>query len=223
MWSTSMSFHLAITVVISVITIFSSSAVYAIGEGPNGFGCCMTPCAPQIGPCDCHCGLPMAPQFPPMPPHLPSILPTAPAFPQFPAYPSGGGNGGGYAIPVRQQVFENGYMQQPSSYKTSPGISYQQHLTYQNGGSYGYNMKQFEPTGGAFGGYATNPYGAENGNFGDSTYSYPQNMQNENRFGDVSQQASGSGQHTSSGTEYNSSPATTDTKSFLKLHRSQLA
>lgn len=53
-------------------------------------------------------------------------------FPQYPPYPSGGSGSsgvGGYATPVRQQVIENSHLQQPSSYKTPPNISYQQTQT----------------------------------------------------------------------------------------------
>lgn len=108
-------------------------------------------------------------------------------------------------------------------------------------------MKKFEQTSGGAGGYAINPYGVEIGNFGDymSTYTFPQGVQNENKLGEVQRQVpagqymSGPVGHASqsdtsedvtigtSGTEHNSSPATTEyekkIKSYLKLRKSQLA
>uniref|UniRef100_A0A0R3RWL1 Uncharacterized protein n=1 Tax=Elaeophora elaphi TaxID=1147741 RepID=A0A0R3RWL1_9BILA len=261
MWSTTTP--LALTILISMMIIFSTSHAYAL----DGFGCCIfcnnmfcnfrAPCPPKAPSCNCPCGFPMLPQFPPMPPQLPSPLLPPPTFPQYSAYPSGGG---GYATPyssnARQQVVENGYLQEPSSYKIPPSISPNQpyQSIYQNMGAYGYNnfnsnLKQFEQTsGGASGGYATGPYGVENGNFGDyAAYGLPQNVQKESRFGELPQQvpASGAGQYITSainhasqsdtpvavtvgtyGTEYNSSPAgdyEKKTKAFLKVRKSQLA
>lgn len=107
-------------------------------------------------------------------------------------------------------------------------------MQYQNGGTYGYNVKQLEQSnGGVFSGYATGPYGVENGNLGEysSSYSLPHRVQNENRFGASSSQlpVSGMGQYMAgpynhrvqpdtpvavtvgtTGTEFSSSPVTGD-------------
>ncbi|VBB34966.1 unnamed protein product, partial [Acanthocheilonema viteae] len=122
---------------------------------------------------------------------------------------------------------------------------------YQNARPFGQNAKEVEQSiGGATGGYATNPFGIENGNFGDytPTHNFPHVSQNQNRFDEVEKQIPVSGVEPSmsgptghqsqldipedatvgtSGTEYNSSPKTAEyekkIKSYLKLRKSQLA
>ncbi|EFO28105.1 high molecular weight glutenin subunit X [Loa loa] len=248
MWFCSTSLPLA--TIMSVIIILPSSDGHALGGGSNGFGCCMTPCPLKVPTCECPCRLPLLPQSPLMLPQSLPLFPPLPTFPQFPAYPNGA-----YAVPdnsnVRQQMVENGYSQQPYTYKTLPSISNQQRPSYQNAGAYGYSVNQLEqPTGSVSTGYATGSYGLGNGNFGDysSAYSLPQSGLNENRFSALPQQVpvSGAGQYMSgplshalqsdtplavtadtAGTEYNSSPTAGDyekkTKAFLKMRKSQLA
>uniref|UniRef100_A0A915PNJ8 Uncharacterized protein n=1 Tax=Setaria digitata TaxID=48799 RepID=A0A915PNJ8_9BILA len=227
MWLSSSSSILAI--LIPVVDMFSRSTGFALlGGSGDLFGCCRTPCAPKAPHCDCPCGFSTKPQFPSMLP--PSLLP------QFPAFPSGG-----YATPdssgSRQQLVENSYLQQPSSYQLPAGSSNQRRPpvgifhclgAYHTAGAYGYSLMQTNFEQSAPASYPTGPYV----NFGDySTYSLPQTVQKENHFGGLPQQlpvsASDMGQYASgqsnvpqidqpyapdatftTGTNYNSIPAT---------------
>ncbi|KAM3717329.1 UvrABC system protein [Dirofilaria immitis] len=179
--------HCTLTVFMSAMIILPSSNGYVLGGDANAFRCCPSPCLSQVSSCDCSCGLPTLPRLPQ--PQLPPPF----VYPQFPTYPSGS-----YVTPNGNNMrqIENRYLKQQSfPYQTPLSISNQLHPSYQGAGAQGYSSKQLEQLSDTSNGYATGPYGVENGNFGDysSTYSLPQIGQSENRFG--AQPLSGIGQY----------------------------